>query len=315
MNARVSGAVAGVALSVATVAGAPAALTHRAETSLYVTVESHGIPVRGLTAADFAVLQDGEPVAFRVAPAEQPAHVMVLVENTVRARRFFESDIQMALGSLSAIAADHDEYALASFERRFAVTFGFGPNIGRLGRAYQRDVPQPIVGEPALWDAMVEAVDRLDTLPGRRVLIVVTTGDDASPQVTARVVRDRVRESNIVVFVCGVGTDLRMLLAPDVAASPRIPAGASEFELRTLAVSTGGAAWFPPAHGVADAMANLVRRIDDAYRIVYDPVLRPGAMLHPITVRAWGTSATDLRTPLTVVAKDAWRVPLSESEE
>lgn len=314
MKARMIGAVAGVALSVATLGVAPAALTRGPETSLYVTVESHGLPVGGLTAADFEVLQDGEPVAFTLAPPERPAHVMVLVENSVRARTFFESEIQMALGSLSAIGAAHDEYALASFERRFSLAFDFGRNIGRIGRAYQRDVPQPIVGEPSLWDATFEAVERLDMIPGRRVLIVVTTGDDASREVTARVVRDRVRESNLVVFVCGVGTDLHMLLTPDVA-WPASPSGASEFELRTLAISTGGAAWFPPAHGVADAMANLVHRIDDAYRIVYAPALRQDARVHPITVRAWRASATGGRTPLTVVAKDAWRFPASDSEE
>ena len=119
----------------------------------------------------------------------------------------------------------------------------------------------------------------------------------------------------LVLFVCGIGSDLRLLTGTDRASLPDADPTATEFELRALAVGTGGAAWFPASHGYAAAMTNLMRRIDAAYRLVYAPRLAFDGRLHPITVRASHRSADGSRQPLTVVAKDAWRLPPGDSEE
>jgi VWFA-related protein len=311
MSARIIVALALVPLAVAGATTSPVARSTVAETSLYVTVESGGIPISGLTAANFELLQDGERMPFHLAPAEQPAQILVLVENTAGARRMFEGEIQMALESLSAAAGGRHAYALATYGTRFRLVFDFGRKAGWLGR----ELPEPDAGEPALWDAMYEAAERLDAREGRRVLVLVSSGDDLSRTVTRNTVRDRLRESNLVLYVCGVGSDLRLLVGPGWASSAGADPSATEFELRGLAVGTGGAAWFPASHGLAAAMANLTQRVDGAYRLVYAPRLAFDGRVHPITVRAWTTPADGVRRRLDVVAKDAWRLPPSDSEE
>ena len=121
-------------------------------------------------------------------------------------------------------ALERVEVALPSY-------VGLGPPIS--GLASGPGIGAPRDGSTAIWDAItVSAGEILARSPGlrRRAIILLTDGEDTSSRVTRSTAIDRALETETVIYVIGIG-DSNF-------------GGVNTGELKTLAESTGGRAFF-----------------------------------------------------------------------
>ncbi len=79
-------------------------------------------------------------------------------------------------------------------------------NVTQRLRAVDRLAPW---GGTALYDVIVRGVQQLSKLPGRRVLVVFSDGDDRSSHATIETVEEAVRANDATLFMVALGRGVR----------------------------------------------------------------------------------------------------------
>ena len=187
--------------------------------------DGRGEPVTGLRQEDFEVYEDGrrqEVTAF--AAGEVPLTVVVGVD---RSWSMAGEPLRLATRATEAFLD-----ALGPGDRSMVVAIGSDIEVlAPLSR--DREAQRRAVAglEPwsttALHDAIVGALDRLETEPGRRALVVFSDGVDRYSQASAADVLDRARASQVLVYPITLGRT-----APSLAAELAVLTGGRSFLLR-----------------------------------------------------------------------------------
>ncbi|MBI3652432.1 MAG: VWA domain-containing protein [Acidobacteria bacterium] len=165
-----------------------------------------------------------------------------LPEEVMAGKRFFEK-----------VLRKKDLGAVITFEHDSVLVQDLTSNIERLKHALD-EVRVPImtavipgrtgtppinggsnVGSTAMFDSIYSAsADLLSKEAGRRVIILVTDGDDNSSHIKMREAIERTWRNEIIIYSIGIGG----------------PYGINQGDLKKLAAETGGRAFFP--HGSQD---------------------------------------------------------------
>ncbi len=171
---------------------------------VYATVtDSRGAAIRGLTAADFHVLEDGQPQAISAfAAGDFPLAVALAVDRSVSmtgetlalaksaARSFLEALRPADRSMIIAIGSEIEVVAPLSRDRAAQL------------RALARLEPW---GTTPLYDSIVRAIDLLEPAPGRRALVLLSDGIDRYSSATADDALDHARRSDVIVYPIDVG--------------------------------------------------------------------------------------------------------------
>ncbi len=289
MSARAHAGVVGAALAVLLllIAAGPQPAPPTRSVPLYVSVEDDGRLIQGLTAAQFRVYEDNVARPFRVEPAEAPASIVLLVENSDTARRLFADEIRSGVEGFAAAAPETHWYALASFAHTVNVDLDFTRLPGRLTTALG-DLALTTWNESDVRDAVYEMLDRMDRLGGRRVLIVLASGIDSTSHHSRGDLQRKLETTDVVVFAVGLGAELRGLYEPywDEPVHDAVVEG--EMFLRSLATTSGGGAVFPMfSHAFGGALEDVAKEIACQYRIVYESSAPSDGALHKVKIEAF----------------------------
>ncbi|HEU0186165.1 MAG TPA: VWA domain-containing protein [Blastocatellia bacterium] len=113
-------------------------------------------------------------------------------------------------------------------------------------------------GSTAIWDAVVAtSADMLAREPGRKVIIVLTDGEDTSSRMKLDESINEALRAEVVVYSIGIGDP---------------GAGVNEGVLKKLSESTGGRAVFPKeARDLDKAFAQLEQDLRQQYLLAYEP--------------------------------------------
>lgn len=190
------------------------------------------VPVPDLTADAFRLWEDGVPQQIRFfVRDERPAAVGLVVDNSTSMLPKRHETIQAAEAFARSSHPD-DQLFLVNFNER--VTFGLPDDVpftsdrALLERALATIGAR---GQTAMFDGILVGLDRLDQCTlDRKVLIVVSDGEDNRSRHVFSDVLDRSRRSNAVVYTVGVFDPIE---------------GGNRKLLRRLAEDTGGLAFFP----------------------------------------------------------------------
>lgn len=239
------------------------------ETHLDFTVRDRkGDSVRGLTPRDFAVLQDGAPIAelssFR--QVEDPAVQFTLVldvsesmrpvlDSEERIARIFSAGMHQASGSAAVV--------------RFATA----PNA--------LAVPGTIAGwkaagQTALYDTLCRVADSLATTPGdpprRQVVVVITDGEDSWSRNTLADAIASLQRAEATVYPLTVHSH-RLEFAGD-----RV--------MRELAAATGGRAYFLRDYRQLESAIRAIKlQRPTVYQVAFRPPPGSGSGFHRLEVR------------------------------
>jgi VWFA-related protein len=238
-----------------------------------ITDEDGNVAGPGLTRGNFRLSDNGRDLPITgFAPASAPATVALLVENSGMAYNYFAYKAA-AWGDdfLSHLAPD-DYVALVTYDLRPSVRVDFTRNKAQVREAL-RTLPLPPFREANLFDALVETLDRLDRVRGKKAIVLITTGFNTFSASNFDNVRQRLRETDTTVFVVGTA-EAEYMAAESSALSSGGRVGYLQVknQLGAMAKMSGGKAWFPRFSGelpdVFEATAAMLR---NQYRLGFSP--------------------------------------------
>jgi Ca-activated chloride channel family protein len=204
--------------------------------SLSVTVtDSRGRYVSDLITPDFTVLEDGRPqdlVFF--SPATTALAVSLLIDSSASMEHQLPLT-QKAASEFVARLRHGDTAQIVDFNSRVQVLQDFTSERQALEQAIWSIEAG---GSTSLYNAIYIALRQLDTLPTppsgqvrRKVVVVLSDGQDTSSLVNFDELLDIVKRSHVVLYPIGLGF---------TAPRPSQVRSDTEFELRRLAQETGG---------------------------------------------------------------------------
>lgn len=239
--------------------------------TLYVSVrDEEGRPVTGLSSADFAVTEDGAPVELAefAGGGAAPVSAALVIDRSGSMEDDDKIDgAREAAAAFVELMRPGDRAALIAFNEDVELVEPFSDNPAELNAAIGRLRAD---GGTALYDAVAAGVELLRDEPGRRLLLVLSDGQDCSARFDScpnefgseRTLAEAIalaQEAGQPVAVVGLG---------DRAAAGQ--SGIDEAVLRRIAEETGGRYFYAPrAEELAGLYAGLAGDVQQEYRLTY----------------------------------------------
>jgi len=271
----------------------------RAESDLVVihvnVFDRRSDAVPNLPQSAFHVLEDGKPQTITFFSNEDvPVAVGLLIDHS--GSMITRRDMVLA-GTRAFAESSHDEDQLFTIVFNEEVRFGLPPTV-----AFTRNRPQvqasltqfPAGGMTALHDAVVAGLEHLqEASHQKRVLVVLTDGDDNASQHSDDDMLERARRSDALIYVVSTAE-----LGSNIG-NPRL--------LKKLAEVSGGVSYRPKNEAeVVEAFTAIAENIRRGYSIGYVPTntVRDGRLRRvKVTVNAPGFKN------LNVNARDGYLAP------
>ena len=176
--------------------------------SITATVsDASGRFVRGLTADDFVVYEDDQPQALTYFSAERvPVSLGLLLDTSGSMAGDKIDDARSAIDRFIYELLDpEDELFMYRFADRPVLLQDWTTDRNRLSRAMGRITPD---GGTALYDAVLEAIPFAATGHfQKKAVVLISDGNDTSSQASLREVRDRLRDSEVLLYAIGIDGD------------------------------------------------------------------------------------------------------------
>lgn len=141
-------------------------------------LDANGRAITTLKLADFELSIDGKPAEIGdLARSETPIRLAMLFDNSssVRVARDFEKDAAVRFFR-QVVRPDKDLAALFSVSTNTRMEQGLTRDVSSLVKAIEMFPPPE--GATALFDGIVDAANYLAGVEGRRVIVIVSDGDD-----------------------------------------------------------------------------------------------------------------------------------------
>lgn len=251
--------------------------------------------VGGLTQEKFRVLDNGteRPVVF-FTPVDAPALVVVMLETSPAVYMLQDEHVAAAYSLLDGLAQD-DQVALVAYSDVPRKLVPFTTDKTTLLNALLGNQYTMGMANLNLYDSIGAVVDGIAAAPGKKAIVLLSTGLDTSGPDHMAVLVQKLRVQDVVLFAVGLGGSLNAA-NPDrkaKGAKKSKARNASEAEpteldkahsaLQQLATITGGGAYFP-AGGQDFAVA--YQQIASALRHEYVLGIAPehDGQLHKLSV-------------------------------
>jgi Ca-activated chloride channel homolog len=265
-------------------------------------IDKKGDFVGGLAQGNFRVLDDGaeRPIVF-FAPVEAPAQVLVLIETSPAVYLIHNEHLAAAYALLSGLAAD-DQVALASYDQAPRAVLGFTADKSALLAALGGVQYTIGMGDLNFYDSLSAVIDWLAPLPGKKAVVVLSTGLDSSPPDRWDALVEKLRGDDVVIYCVSLTAALRgkphkkaktsaslpKSTAEEPGPEPRVDVEASlaraDQGVLALATMTGGRAYFPASD---KDFVSMYRQIASALRHQYVLGIVPAqdGQFHSLTVQ------------------------------
>lgn len=289
-------------------------------------LDKNGNFVGGLEQKNFRVLDRGveQPILF-FAPVEAPAQVLVMVETSPAVYLIENEHLFAAYALLDGLSPD-DQVALVTYDQAPHAILSFTPDKSALAAALGHIQYTLGMAQLNFFDSISAVLDWLQPVPGKKALVLLTTGLDSSPPARWDALVEKLRTEDAVIFPVALGGSLRNASGKKKKAPKNVPKADSQSSapspdsgnplsfakadraLLALATKTGGRAYFPES---AKDFAPAYREIASALRHQYLLGIAPehDGRFHTLTIQI--VEATG--QPASVEAKKAeYRIFLRE---
>jgi Ca-activated chloride channel family protein len=242
------------------------------EVRLPVTVTQKDKLVTGMTKADFAVFEDGvrqEITFFSDEKTNPPVFVGVLMDTSPSTAGKLAFSKEAAKNFLyTVVRLRKDRAAFMTFDNAVVLHQDFTDKHDLLDRAVGNI--KKTGSQTALYDAIWQFSDeKLRSVPGRRVIVLITDGDDTFSRAELRDAIDIAQRTETTIF--GISTKAGFL-----GSVPGVEAGTVKDKgdklLTQLCEQTGGEAFFT---GDMIALERAFTRISQELRSQYIVTYRP----------------------------------------
>ncbi|MGH9606351.1 MAG: VWA domain-containing protein [Terracidiphilus sp.] len=243
--------------------------------SVFVNVtDRNGAVVGGLTRDDFAVSEDGRPQ--KIAVFERVSAVPLNIALAIDTSGSVQKDLPAEAGAARRFARDilrpQDQMSVIQFATyvRQLTPFTNKPSVIDRGLGELR-------GDfaTAMYDAIVLGSDKLGGKAGRKVLVIVSDGDDTVDDSTYAQALEQALRNQVMIY---------SLIDVPIAASAGRDLG-GEHALIALSEQTGGKYFYIGQGGLDKAFQQVSEDLRTQYLLGYYPEHQaPGTDFHRITV-------------------------------
>ena len=235
-------------------------------------LDSTGRAVTNLKLEDFQLTVDGKAAEISdIFRSEAPVRLAMLFDNSssVNVAREFEKKAAVRFFK-RVIRPDKDLAALFSVATGTRLEQPLTRNSEQLIQAIE-NFPNP-EGATALLDAIIKAADYLKSVEGRRVIVIVSDGDDTISDATFDDTVRAVQQSNCQVFVVKT-TDFENFKRTGVrGGNANIRQLSAERRMQEIAVQTGGTVYSPIDEKELDqSFSQISAELSQTYILNYYP--------------------------------------------
>ena len=218
-----------------------------------VTVtDAEGRFVHDLNRDEFQVYDDGllQPIV-EFLPVEEPAQLLLLIEGGPAVLFFAKSHVLAADQMVASLALD-DRVAIATYTKGLESVIDFTTDKAQARAALSAINFALGFSELNLFASVSKAVDVLSTYPGKKTIVLLSTGVDTSPDVNWEALRPKLQTADVRIIAVSLSADIREptkrrhLTAKERADRAQLQVGFAEGDraLRELGEATGGRAYF-----------------------------------------------------------------------
>jgi VWFA-related protein len=252
-----------LALSVVAIAGQAPVFrsgTHLVVLHATVTNSRHQL-VTGLDQRAFTVLENGKRQPITLFRRDDiPVSIGLLIDNS-GSMRFLRRKVEAAALAFAGVSNPEDEMFVLNFADKARLDVPMTSDWRVLEAGIAR---VDSIGGTALRDAveMAEGYLRDHARQDRRVLVVITDGNDNASVTTVDRIRQQAERTETVIDAIGLFTEREASRA-----------ATGRHELEELTGRTGGASYFPTTVEQIESVAvDLAREIRNQYTIGYTPL-------------------------------------------
>lgn len=237
-------------------------------------LDANGRSVSNLQEKDFELRIDGKVAEMgEIFRSDAPIRLVMLFDNSssVLIARDFEREAAIRFFR-RVIRPEKDQAALFSVADYTRLEQPFTNDVDRLTQAIQLS-PEP-KGATALLDGIVEAADYLKGMPGRRVLVIVSDGEDtySEQKNTLEAVVRLLHINNVQVYVVKTKDFENYKRTGDRLGNANIQALAAERRMIEITQQTGGTVYSPiDEREMKEAFDRISGDLAQQYVISYYP--------------------------------------------
>jgi Ca-activated chloride channel homolog len=261
-----------------------------------IVTDGRGQFVEDLRREDFQIFDNGvEQPLTGFATYEEPAQVLLLIESGPAVRLLGGNHLHAADRLLNNLGSG-DRVAIASYSRDPELLFDFTTNKAATRMALDDLNFANGFAELNLSSSLALAIDWLTTLPGKKTIVVLSTGLDTSPAEKSEMIERKLKTSDVRILAVSVTGDFRKpvkhrkLSPQEVADRAEVKKGFAQADqaLHELSEATGGRVYFPTNEKEFDrAYAEIAQLVRHEYSLAFDPPAHD-SQVHSITVKVKG---------------------------
>jgi VWFA-related protein len=267
-----------------------------------VVTDSRGQFVSGLHRGDFHLFDNGveQPVTDFLS-VDEPAQVLLLIEAGPAVYLLQGSHLQAIHALLDGLSPG-DRFAIARYNDAPELILDFTADKLTAAAALDRLRFNVGFGQLNLASSLATALDSLARVPGKKSLVLLSTGFDTSPPAAAQNLLAHLKSTDVRVLAISLGGELRAPQPPekkhskkDQPPSEKAQAIAEGFaeadeELKAIAEANGGRAYFPrTTKDFAADFTEIAQLVRHEYNLGFVPAAHD-AKLHSIDVRVTGSA-------------------------
>lgn len=236
--------------------------------------DRNGRAVNQIRESDIELLIDGEPAEVGdLTRTEVPLRLAMIFDNSssVAIARDFERDAAKRFFR-RVVRGNGDLAALFSVNDLVKLEQPFTRDVSALTRAIDQ-LAQP-QGATALLDSIMRAADYLRSAQGRRVIVLVSDGEDtySEPRTTLELVVRELLSADVQVFVLNTKEFENFKRTGQRKGNANVRALAAERRMLEITTQTGGAVHSPIEESeVRDAFERIAAELSQQYIIGYYP--------------------------------------------
>ena len=268
-----------------------------------VVTDNRGTYIPDLKKDHFRVIEDGVPQTItNFSPTDAPLTVVILLEFSRLFYSFFNYNGPYMAQYFLPNLKQQDWIALVSYDMRPRVEVDFTRNKNEIAQTLAR-MYIPGFSESNLFDALLDTIDKLKDVKGKKSILILASGYDSFSKKTLDETLKALKQTDITIFGVGLGREMFDYLDSRGAfrgawgGADRTAYYQAENQLRAFAEMSGGRAWFPRFEGEWPGIfQDVAAALRNQYTIGYSPTNRKAdGKYRKIKVELVGPDGTPLK--------------------
>src|SRR5256712_1759956 len=258
-----------------------------------IVTDHSGHFVEGLRREDFRVFDNGieQPISG-FAAIEEPAQVLFLIESGPAVHLLGKNHVR-ASDTLLKNLSPNDRVAIASYSKAPELLLDFTPDKPTAEFVLQNLNFTLGFAELNLATSLASAIDWLAPFPGKKTVVVLSTGVDTSPPEKWQALEQKLKTSDVRILAVSLAGDFRKfprwrkLSHQEREDRAFVKQGFAQADqaLHELSMATGGRVYLPKNENEFDrAYTEIEQLVRHEYSIAFSPPAKDG-QVHTIQVK------------------------------